>query len=406
MALEGGEDPKVSLDGMVNRSLRAKIERLIEVFPYRTTSEIKNSLEISQGNLDDAADLLAGSPGPSSSQIAPPARSVSSPSQNSVVVKVKDEYEDLEDIPNLKTREKVANLVTLGTSHPIPFILDILGNCNWNVDEAANILLGGCMVMGKDGDIEESHEPVAEDVSQTVGDGASSTSTTFDPTPPPTPPSPQIHERYPGGVIPSLVLSLGSGDQILPNQPKPKEVQSVGGSSGEKITEPAPRSSSTDVDINNTVLNQSVDKENPETIKTSRHCLDNDTEMANSINERNEAAPVYGFGNDTETSLGKGMDEKIAILRELVPRASKNRCQAILQLWPESMEEAFEALWDEIEEYGSDGGDDESEDDESTGSNDGSETEETVQGKYPKASAFNSGSKREQKRRAETPVSS
>ena len=128
-------------------------------------------------------------------------------------------------------------------------------------------------------------------------------------------------------------------------------------------------------------------------------------EMANSVEGHNaELTPssAYGFDNSMQFSSREEMKAKAAQLHEMLPEASMNRCKVMLQLYPGSIEEAFNALFEEITEHGPDDGSAETETDDEDGdsydSNEESETEKEE--RNPRGSINNL------KRRAETPVSS
>jgi hypothetical protein len=349
---------------MVDKRLRVKIEHLNELFPQRSTSEIKKSLKLYNGNFDDALDLLSGSPGSSQSAAS------ASLSQNNAIMKVKNNYETLEDFENVKT-SKVAMLLELCITQPIPILIDILGNCDWDVDRAANFLLND--YTSPDRHIEGNHEPV-EVVSQIAGDGASVASTGFDPTPPSTPPSPSVQERCPGGVMPSVTLCLRNRDENPQSQTEPQE--------------PQPRESH---------------EQSQELTSSSTH-LGSNAATNKQGGEQQAQSQIYGFGNDIVMIRDETIESKVERLHVLLPRATKRRCKAILQLWPD-IDQAFGVLLEEIAEHGSDesGAETDDDDDDSETSNEEFETERHIPGRDHRASGIGSGSRRD-KRRAETPV--
>jgi hypothetical protein len=382
MTLERVEDPKLPLDGMVDKRLQVKIEHLNALFPQRSTSEIKNSLKVYNGNFDDALDLLSGSPGSSQSAAS------ASLSQNNAKVK---NYETLEDLENDKTREKVVMLLDLCITQPIPILIDILGNCDWDVERAANFLLND--YTSPDRHIEGNREPV-EGVSQIAGDGASVASTGFDPAPPSTPPSPSVQERCPGGVMPSVTLCLRNRDENPQSQTEPQEPQPR--ESHEQSQELTSSSSSID-DLNN--------KQHPEPmVNVSSTHLGSNAATNKQGGEQQAQSQIYGFGNDIVMIRDETIESKVEQLHELLPRATKRRCKAILQLWPD-IDQAFGVLLEEIAEHGSDesGAETDDDDDDSETSNEEFETERHIPGRDHRASGIGSGSRRD-KRRAETPV--
>jgi len=376
MTLERVEPPKLPLDGMVDKRLRVKIEHLNELFPQRSTSEIKRLLELYNGNFDDALDLLSGSPGSSQSAAS------ASLSQNN--------YETLEDFENVKTK-KVAMLRELCITQPIPILIDILGNCDWDVDRAANFLLND--YTSPDRHIEGNHEPV-EVVSQIAGDGASVASTGFDPTPPSTPPSPSVQERCPGGVMPSVTLCLRNRDENPQSQTEPQE--------------PQPRESheqSQELTSSSSSIDELSNKQHPEPmVNASSTHLGSNAATNKQGGEQQAQSQIYGFGNDIVMIRDETIESNVERLHELLPRATKRRCKAILQLWPD-IDQAFGVLLEEIAEHGSDesGAEIDDDDDDSETSNEEFETERHIPGRDHRASGIGSGSRRD-KRRAETPV--
>ncbi|KAE9381426.1 hypothetical protein N431DRAFT_505950 [Stipitochalara longipes BDJ] len=375
MALGGMGASKECLEGIVDSSLQAKVEQLKILFSHQSTSEIRYVLEAFNGNFYDALDVLSGSPGPSSSQSAGSTSSSSRTVSQHEIVKVKEEHEDyetLEDIPNHKTREKVANLLALGISYPIAIILDVLGNCNWNANEAAIILLNGLTPI----DTEAIHSPVVKGTSQE--DGASTTSTSFDPTPPPTPPCPKVQVRYPGGVIPSMVLHLRDDDAIPLSHNKVQVLQRP-------------------------VLEEGEEKNDHDSkiMPSSKSCnaLGDDSEMVlGESNEQLVTSSIYGFDNNAGTEQ-ENIDVKVDELHEMLPKASRRRCKIILQLFPD-IEEAFDNLFEEIAEHGSDeSGSETEDDDDDDDSGEEDRSKRIVRGRENLAM----GSRGEGKRRAGTP---
>jgi hypothetical protein len=381
--------PAVSLKGMANEKLRLNIERLQELFPYQSTLEIRNALAMCNSSFDDALDLLSGSPGSSSIQSSSFGSSAANKtlimaSQNPTGLKVKSEYDTLEDIPNLKTRQKIANLLDLDISQPISFLLDVLGGCNWNVNEAANRLLNDYVLL--DGSITQDHEPLGEMQGTAKKGSVASTAKTFDPTPPPTPPSPNVQaQQYPDGVILGFRISLRhETSPTKASSPTSAESQGSQLSSSEQegSDEQNPEAKPTSIEAFDIEMGEVRDKQNPELSASSEDNLDHNTETN---------------GQD-ET-----VDSKVAQLRELLPRASRRRCQIILQIYPD-LDEAFEVLDEELAEHGSDESSDETEEEDSEAS--GDESEAAVQGKNSGESGNCSESRGREKRKAEVSVSS
>jgi hypothetical protein len=369
----------VTLSGMTNKKLKLNIEQLQEIFPYQSTLEIKNALAMCNGSFDDALDLLSGCPGPSSSQPSSSTanKSLIMSSRNTTDAKIKSEYETLEDISNLKTRQQVASLLALRIPQPISFLLDVLGGCNWNVDEAANRLLSN--YVSPESSIIGDHESTVE--GQVAANEASvdSTPKTFGPTPPPTPPSPKVEtERYPGGVYPSFCFSTR--------------------------TKPTLRKDESQEESQPQLLEEGSEKQNP--ALTPLHGLGNHSETNTVGDKQNPELQLSSIGGfDTEiVGQEESIDSKVEQLHSLLPRASRRRCKIILQLYPD-MQEAFDALDEEIEEHGSEESSGETEDEDSEAGNDDSETEMVVEARSQTASRIGSESKRQGKRCAETAVS-
>ncbi len=395
-------------NGRVDQDIEANIDLLKEHFPRQSTSEIKSLLEVFDGNFYDAFDVLSGSPGPSSRHstgFASSSPSSLSSSPNNMAAKIKDEdYYSLEDIPNHNTREKVANLLDLlGTSYSMGFILDILGNCDWNVDEAAIILLNDCVTAN--GEVQENDKPDELSAGRVTTDDSSMTPTSFDPTPPSTAPLPKRQERFPGGVVPGFVYS--SKGTPLPTQCQTQQSQrpSLENEKGEQNAALKPS-----LDAVTTLVND-IDlrfKKNLELMEISEafHAASGVTRSRNGTSDGQQANSSYGFGNETRIAH-EGLDAKVAILKELLPGATKRRCKAILQLFPD-VEEAFENLFEEIAEHGADTSGDETEEDETDSESSEFETVSSVKDRNRRALGSDSpgSSRRGQKRRAKTPVSS
>jgi hypothetical protein len=368
MALGDIEDPEVSPDGVVNTRFQEKIKHLNELFPHRSTSEIKSSLALCHGNFDDALDVLSGCPGSSLSQ------SVSSVNlSQSRIVKGGNEYDAIEDIENVRTREKVQNLLDLGILQPISILVDILGNCNWNVDQAANILLRDYMLPDRDL-FEEDHRVATEGGTtgrQDAGENRPNASTLFDPTPPPTPLS--LQRKYPGGVIPRIVLSLREKNPLIGTA-----IQESQSSKGHvQCTKPLSNSTLTNSLENNTATNKQGEEQQAQT-------------------------QIYGFDNDREMIGKQNIESMARRLHELLPMSSEGRCKAMLQIYTD-IDEAFDALFEEIAEHGlARGGVMTDDDDDSEVGNEEFEIER--QDRNHGALATCSGSGRNGKRRAEIKV--
>jgi hypothetical protein len=369
--------PVVTLGGMANKKLKLNIEQLQEILPHKSMLEIRNALAMCNGSLGGAFDLLSGSPGPSSGQLSSSTadKGSNTSSLNATDARVKSEFEALEDIPNLKTRQKVASLMALAIPQPISFVLDVLGGCNWNVNEAANCLLSD--YFSPRSAITGDHEPIVEDQVATSDASVDSTPKEFDPTPPPTPPSPKLEiERYPGGICPSFQFSTRTKSALK---------------KGESQEESQPQ-----------LVEEGGEEQNPEL--TQLHGEDDHTEtntLADKQNPELHLNLMSGF-NTEMNGQEESIHSKVEQLHSLLPRASKRRCKIILQLYPD-MQEAFDALDEEIEEHGSEESCGET--DNSEASKDDSEMEVVIDARSQTASRISSESRRQGKRRAETPVS-
>jgi len=397
--------PAAPSNASTNLSLQAKIKQLEAIFPYQSTAEIRHVLEMFGENLDDAVDVLSGSPGPSSNHSAGTIASSSRtmPKHNTSEVKGESgDCETLEDIPNSKTREKVANLLALGISCPIAFIVDILGNCNWNVDEAAILFFNGMVP----NDIEA--ESITEGAGQALRDRASTTSTSSDPTPPLTPsstPSPHLQERFRGGIIPGFVYSSkgkSASAQSQTQQPRSPPLENERSQQNE-VLKPAshigPYGNDVDMDLG---VEESLDlMENSPPTRT----LGGASLGISGEEHKQGANSTYGF--DSNPVMGQDeINQKVAYLKDLLPGVTKKRCKAILQICPDK-KDAFELAYDEYTEYGTDVSSDESEEDDEDSESGQSETEKSVKerGRRAPDSGSPGSSRREQKRRADTPVS-
>jgi hypothetical protein len=406
MAPRGGS--RVHFNGRVDQDIQANIDLLKEHFPRQSTSEIKSLLEVFDGNFHDAFDVLSGSPGPSSRQstgFASSSSSSLSSSYNNMAAKVKDEdYYSLQDILNHNTREKVANLLDLvGTSYSMGFILDILGNCNWNVDEAAIILLNDCVMAN--GEVQEKDRPDELSTGRVTTDDSSMTLTSFDPTPPSTPPLPKCQERFPGGVVPGFVYSSKGTTLSTQCQTQQSQRPSLENEKGEQNAALKPSSDAVTTLVNDKDLGV---EENLELMEISEafHTASGATRRRNGTSDEQQANSSYGFGNETRIAHDE-LDAKVVILREMLPGATKRRCKVILQLFPD-VEEAFENLFEEIAEHGADTSGDETEEDKTDSESSEFETVSSVKDRNRRALGSDSpgSSRRGQKRRAETPVSS
>jgi hypothetical protein len=194
--------------------------------------------------------------------------------------------------------------------------------------------------------------------------------------------------------MPSLVLSLRNRDENPQSQTEPQEPQPR--ESHEQSPELTSSSSSID-DLSN--------KQHPEPIVNAGSIhLGKNAATNKQGGEQQAQSQIYGFGNDVEMAREETIEVKVKQLHELLPRAAKRRCKAILQLWP-NIDEAFGILFEEIAEHGSDesGAETDDEDNDSEMSNEEFETERPIPGRDHRASGIDSGS-RQDKRRAETPV--
>jgi hypothetical protein len=369
--------PGRPLKSIADDKRKADIEKLKELFPRRSALEIINALTICNGSFDDTIDLLDGSQGPSSSysttRTAPIRPGVMS-SNNTIDRMVKYEYQSLEDISDTSKREKVANLLDLDLKQPIPVLVRELEKCNWNVDEAANFFLNDGAK--PDSPITIDLEPIVEAGASAKDASLKSPADTFDPTPPPTPSALETQpQRWPGGIVDSMVISLGADEVALA---KAQYQQSLAQPLGrEGSDEPNPELNPISTDTIDSKMREVGDEQTPE--------------ISSNL--------TYGF--DTERG---GQEESIALtvkeLHSLLPDSSKRRCKAILQVYPE-MQEAFEILEEELKEYGPEAT---SESDSDADDNE-SQSDMAEQGKSPETSAIGVGNRGKEKRSAETPVS-
>jgi hypothetical protein len=360
MSLRSVEVPKVSLQGMTDRQLEEHIERLAEIFPYQPIFEIRNAIAMCNGCLDEAFDLLSGSPGPSSASSAGSTLHLSraSLSQNAKSITVKNEgYDTLEDITNTGVREKVATLLELGISQPLAFLVDVLSGCSWNVNEAAVVLLNESMSPSET--VEPRSHIHVKPLSHVTGDNLSVHSTTnvLDPTPPPTPPTIRVQEQqYPDGIIPSFQISLKNGNPAAKTMSQ-QEAQCL--------------------------------------LPTAKKASKRDQELiVNSVEVVN---------NNIETNEGEdNIQSRVARLHELLPGSSKTRCESFLQIY-DDVDEAFTALEEELAENGTGSrSSSETDSDDSEANNESETIERSNNGRATKISLT---SRRLEKRRAETQVS-
>jgi hypothetical protein len=199
-----------------------------------------------------------------------------------------------------------------------------------------------------------------------------------------------VQERFPGGVVPGFVYRGGNRaenpqSQTEHQEPQPRE-------SHEQSPELTSNSSSID-DLSN--------KQHPEPMvnASSTHLGSNAA-----TNKQGGEQQAQSFDNDNEMIQKETIESKVERLHKLLPKATKRRCKAIIQLWP-NIDEAFDVLFEEIAEHGSDesGAETDDEDDDSETSNEEFETERPIPGRDHRASGIGSGSRRD-KRRGETPV--
>jgi hypothetical protein len=355
--------PDVSLDGMTDGILRGKIEDLMEAFPLISPVEIRNALTVSNGSVDGATDVLLGSLGSSSSSFggsmdSTSNRSAIGQSWNSKSVKVEKEVcKTLEDIENPRKKEKVAGLLELGIAQPIPFLIEVLNGCGWNINDAANILLSDSMSPPRSPAVNTGFDVETIDLVTGGSTSIEALAKIANASPLPASSTTKIQaQQYPGGIIPSFQISLRNRDVL--EKAKSQQVSQLPSMAVEEIKE-----------------------QNPELRTNSISGPDDDTEV-----------------DDHEES----MQSKVAQLHDLLPQASKNRCESILQIY-EDLDEAYDALEKELEEDGTDNESSSETEDDGSEASDGSEIDQRS-GNDRNAESSLTNRQRE-KRRAETPVS-
>ncbi len=366
---------------MAGEKWKVDIEKLKELFPRRSALEIRNALTIFKGSFDETLDLLDGSQGPSSRyssiSTAPIRRGIMS-LNNTIDRKVKSEYQLLEDISDPSKRENVAILLDLDLQQPIPILVCELEKCNWNVDEVANFFLNDGAK--PDSPITIDLEPIVEAGASTKDASLKPSADTFDPTPPPTPSALEKQpQRWPDGIIDSFVVSLPADEVALARaQSQQSRTQSL--------------------------ERKGSDEPNPELKPNSMETID--SEMGEVGDRQNPEIPSNLMsGYDTEMG---GQEQSIALkvkeLHCLLPKSSRRRCKAILQVYPE-IQEAFQTLEEELKEYGSEATSSESEESDSEADDNGSQSDMAEECKSPETYGIGGANRGKGKRSAETPVS-
>jgi hypothetical protein len=307
--------------------------------------------------------MLLGSPGSSSSSFggsmdSTSNRSATGPSWNSKSVKVEKEVcETLEDIENPRKKEKIAGLLELGIAQPIPFLIEILNGCGWNVNDAANILLSDSMSPPRSPAVSIGSDVETIDLVTGRSTSVEALAKVANARPLPASSTPKVQaQQYPGGIIPSFQISLRNGDVL--EKAKSQQISQLPSMAAEAIEEQISE------------------------LRT------------NSIDGPDDGTEV----DDQEES----MQSKIAQLHDLPPRASKNRCESILQIY-EDLDEDYNALEKELEEDGTDNESASETEDDGSDASDGSEIDQRSGNDRNAESSLTS--RQREKRRAETPVS-
>jgi hypothetical protein len=273
----------VSLLGMMNGELRKKVEQLLVVFPHVDLITIRDILVTCKGDVGEASNVLADSAETSSSELSGGA------SSKPIILLTDDEDSQMSDVAANGECDKVRFLKEICPFHAISEIRFMLSSCSGDVAAASLLLTKRPSTLnGKasksPGNLGHNQKPETSTTSNSPVEKSESL---------PSNGSLPSMERYPGGVIPGFRVST--------------------------------RSKTPNVIVKSETINNESES-SPDCISTTS-------------NSEEHIENVAGG----EQSL----EEKVAALHAVLPRARKSRIRSILQI-EENMEDAFDVLNNEL----------------------------------------------------------